>query len=241
MKIIKVADREAMSRLASSKIIGHVLNDNRVNLSLTAGSTPTRMYEILIEELNHIQDLQNVHYYTFDETPIINPRGEVVGYDNFDSLNSMFFEPANVSSSNIHFMNDDNYDSFVDQIATDGGLDLMVIGLGEDGHFCANMPECTNFSEDLYKVDLQDPRSDFPWNQPYQDSLGENHSKYMYTLGAPSIMKVKELVLIVSGKTKAKILKQALYGPIVETCPASILRIHPNLVVIVDEEAASDI
>lgn len=239
MKIIKVKDNATMSRLTASKIMGHIINDKRVNLSLTAGRTPANMFPIMIEELANVADLSNIHYYIFDEVPILNSQNETVGYDSVNAINAMFFKPANVIPRNIHCIHEDNYQEFVKEIEFGGGLDLMVIGLGEDGHFCANMPETTDFTKSIYRVDLENPNDDFPWNQPYQDSLGENHARYMYTLGVPSLMKVKELILIVSGVAKAKALERVINGPIEESCPASILRLHPNFVVIFDEEAGS--
>ncbi len=54
-------------------------------------------------------------------------------------------------------------------------------------------------------------------------------------------MKVKHLVLIVNGEQKAQMVKQVLQGPVTETYPASILQLHPNLTVLLDEAAASQL
>lgn len=61
------------------------------------------------------------------------------------------------------------------------------------------------------------------------------------TMGPASIMKVKHLVLIVNGEQKAQMVKQVLQGPVTETYPASILQLHPNLTVLLDEAAASQL
>ncbi len=60
----------------------------------------------------------------------------------------------------------------------------------------------------------------------------------MVTFGTQTVLGAKELVLIASGEKKAAIIKQALEGPITEDVPASVLRLHPNLTVLLDKEAA---
>ncbi len=227
-----------MSELTSELIVASCLQDKRVNLSLTSGSTPKMMYEILIKKLNNLPAFSNVHYYTFDETPIKNNEHKVVGYDNFDGLNQSFFKPAKIKPAFIHGMDEENYAKFPEEIEAAGGLEMMVIGIGEDGHFCANMPEGTIYDEEVYRVKLT---NDYPWNQPYQESLNGNYSDYMYTLGLPALLKVKKLILIANGKKKASSIKKALEGPMTPDFPSSYLRLHPNLLVILDKDAAEDL
>ena len=63
----------------------------------------------------------------------------------------------------------------------------------------------------------------------------------MVTFGPQTVLAAKELVLIANGEKKAGIIKQALEGPITEDVPASVLRLHPNLTVILDRAAASQL
>lgn len=235
MKKIVVKDYETLSEMTANLVLSTMLQDKRINLSLTGGSTPKRMYELLVEKMARLKDLSNVFYYTFDETPIRNHADVVVGFDNLDGLNRCFFEPAAVEKEHLTAMNDENYLDFPQKIAADGGLDLMLIGMGDDGHFCANMPECTQYDQEVYRVELSDI---YPWNAPYQESIGEHHSDYMYTLGLPALLKVKHVVLIVNGVKKAQAVKRALEGPMDVAFPSSYLRLLPNLTVILDEEAA---
>lgn len=237
MKIIIEKDYDAMSQTANSILIGHMCKDGRVNLSLTAGRSPKLMYEkYFVPQVKDKKHFADVHYYSFDETPILNPKGEVVSGDNSSQLYASIFEPANIKEDRIHLLSKDNYKEFDQMIESVGGLDAMLIGIGEDGHFCANMPECTKFKDETYAVELSD---DYPWNKPYQDSLGENYSDLMFSMGPRSVMKVRHLILIVNGKEKASIIKEALEGEVRESLPSSVLQLHPNLTVILDEDAAS--
>ncbi|MEG2505389.1 MAG: glucosamine-6-phosphate deaminase, partial [Carnobacterium sp.] len=83
--------------------------------------------------------LANVHYYSFDEVPF---KGEAVGMTE-GLLRAEYFGPAEIAESNIHLLSPDNYQDFDAEIANAGGLDVMLIGIGGDGHFCANMPGST--------------------------------------------------------------------------------------------------
>ena len=60
-----------------------------------------------------------------------------------------------------------------------------------------------------------------------------------YTMGIGTIMRAKRILLIASGKDKAAIVKEALFGPVRPQVPASILQLHPDVTVVLDEESAS--
>ena len=58
-------------------------------------------------------------------------------------------------------------------------------------------------------------------------------------MGLGTIMEAKQIVLLASGKEKAEIIAKALRGPINKEVPASILQKHPNVLVVLDRDAAS--
>ncbi len=61
------------------------------------------------------------------------------------------------------------------------------------------------------------------------------------TMGPRTIMRSKQIVMIVNGKAKAEIVKRALWGEITAECPSSIFQLHPNFILILDAEAASEL
>ena len=63
--------------------------------------------------------------------------------------------------------------------------------------------------------------------------------KYAYTMGIKSIMSAKKVLLLASGKNKAKAVYESFFGPIVPGVPASVLQLHNDVIVIADEEALS--
>lgn len=230
-------DYQALSELTSSLVLSKMLVDHRVNLSLTGGSTPKGAYAILKDQLKAYGPFPHVHFYPFDETIVLNQANEVVNYENVADLKAQLFTPGGIADDHIHHMTETYHDTFAADIARDGGLDLMLIGIGSDGHFNANMPETVRYDEYVYGVALTD---DYPWNAPYQATLGDDrHAEMMYTLGFKSLLKVRHVICIVNGSHKAEAVKKMIEGEVDPTFPASYLRFHPNLTVILDRDAAS--
>lgn len=234
MKITTVKTYEAMSELAAATILSKMTLDRRVNCALTAGSTPEKTYELVIERMKSGIDCSNFHIYTFDGAPYEGSEHTTT----YIEMKIMFYEPAKIKKENIHEMTMENYTIFDQQIEEAGGLDLMVIGLGSDGHFCGNMPKTTDFDSLSYEAQI---KPEYPWydvfveiykgyNQPVPESF--------VTMGPLSVLKAKEVLLIVNGSNKAEALAKMLKGPLAEDFPASILRLHSNITVIADEAAA---
>ncbi len=228
MKIIIEKDFEAMSETTKNILIGHMSQDKRVNLSITAGNTPVGVYKKMVEIVKESPDYANVHYYNFDEIPVPNQAEGITITD----LRKLYLNPANINEANVHPLTVENYKEQDQRLALEGGLDAMLIGLGGDGHFCGNMPTTTSFENLTYKVKVS---GEEPWFVPSEMEKGME----FVTMGPVSVMRVKHLILIVNGEKKAEMVKNVLQGPVTEEFPASILQLHPNLTVILDEEAAS--
>lgn len=234
MKIVVGKDYNEMSQIAAHIVLGEMLKQGRVNLSLTAGNTPKGMYEILVPAVKDKGYFDNVHYYNFDEIPI---EGERYGLT-MDSLKQLYYTPAGIKTENIHELNEKNYQGYDRILEADGGLDLILMGIGADGHFCGNMPGTMEFHKETYSMDVT------PGNEMYQalyDLLGREPGKNAVTFGPKTVMSAKRLVLVVNGRAKAGIVKQAIKGPVDKNVPSSILQMHPDFTVILDEEAASAI
>ena len=232
MQLIIEESYEKMSETATKLIVGKMLNDRRVNLSITAGNSPKKIYEALAPLVKNKSYLSNVHYYSFDEVPLKN---EVVGMTE-GLLREQFLTPAGIPESHVHFVSPANYQSYDEEIEAVGGLDAMLIGIGADGHFCGNMPGSTKFENFTYQVTVS---PEYPWYTSLVNDLGEKAPASFVTMGPASIMRVKHLILIANGKHKAAIIKKALEGPVDPAIPSSILKLHPNLTVILDQDAAS--
>ncbi|MCD5002365.1 glucosamine-6-phosphate deaminase [Enterococcus saccharolyticus] len=234
MRVIKVKDYEEMSQVATQHLLGYMTRDGRQNISITGGTTPKRMYEILTPLVKDREEYQNIHFYNFDEIPYRNEDREGV---TISGLRKLFLTPANISENNIHKLDQYNYTEHDNNIKADGGLDLVVLGLGWDAHFCGNLPGTTVFGDKTTKVECNQKMRERLLDE--FDNNIEDVPDYYITMGPKSIMAAQNLIIIANGKRKAEAVKALIDGEIKQDLPATILTLHPNLTLIVDEEALS--
>jgi glucosamine-6-phosphate deaminase len=239
MKLVTFRSHEEMCIFAATYILIKVKSDSKVNLGLATGGTPVRTYEMLVDDFkrNHTS-YQNVNTYNLDEYVGI-------AQDHTNSYHSFMFEHLfnhiNIPEKNVHIPNglsDDinqeasNYETIIDEI---GGVDLQLLGIGENGHIGFNEPG-TPFDRETHIVTLT--KSTRMANSRYFESVDHVPEKAI-TMGIASILKSKEILLLASGESKAEALYQMFTGEPSIDCPASVLKNHPNVVVVADEQAVS--
>lgn len=237
MKLIVTKDYQEMSTVAAQQVLGQMHSQYRTNISITAGSTPKGVYEILIPLVKGKSYFDNVHYYNFDEIPF---KGEEDDYGvTMRNLNKAFFGPAEIDRKNIHVLDWTNYQTQDERIKEDGGLDFVLLGVGADGHFCGNLPNTTKFGDLTSRVDENDTPDMKAVLLGEVGGVEEKRPDHYVTMGPKSIMQIKKLVMIASGEAKAGIVKSLVEGIVTEEKPATLLTTHPDITLIVDKEAAS--
>ena len=229
MKLIIEESEKKMSESAMHILLGAMMQDKRVNISLTAGRSPKMLYQMMIPEVKDQDKFKNIHYYLFDEAPY---QDKKYG-PNWDEMQELFFKDAHIPEDHIHTTTMENWETYDWDIREHGGLDVMLIGLGWDGHFCSNCPRCTPMDSYTYPMDRKTKNA---VNPTYP---AKEHLPITLSMGPKSLMRVKHLVMIVTGKEKAEILKQMLDSPISDELPSTILKLHPNFTIIGDKDAAS--
>lgn len=235
MKVIIGKDVEEMSQVAAGYVMSYMYQDReRVNLSITGGTTPQRMYEILVPMVKDKKQFQHVHFYNFDEIPYRKEDREGV---TISGLRDAFFTPAHIKEEQIHKLDQFNYQTQDERVEKDGGLDMVILGVGADGHFCGNLPQTTKFGDLTTRVE-NDQRLKARI-LPEFHNVEEDVPEYYITMGPRSIMRARHIVMIASGVKKAGIIKTLLEQVVDQDVPASILTLHPHFTLIVDEEAAS--
>lgn len=232
MKIIVTKDYEEMSQISAQIVLSKMYTNKRVNMALTAGNTPARMYEIMKEFMAERTYFKNVHFYNFDEIGI---EGEQYGLT-MRSLNEQLYCPCMIQKENIHELTPTNYDNYDKKIVEDGGLDLILVGIGADGHFCGNLPEYTKFEKETYPILLEETDANF---QLLYKLIGKKPTGATVTFGPRTVLNAKQIVLFANGEHKADIIAQALEGPVTTAVPSSVLKLHPNFIVVLDQAAAS--
>ena len=158
-------------------------------------------------------------------------------------MNDNLFSHVNICKERTHLPNGMEPDSekacadYNAVIASVGGIDLQLLGLGHNGHIGFNEPADT-FELETHCVDLTE--STIEANKRFFASY-DDVPKQAYTMGIKTIMQAKKVLVVVSGKDKAGIVKQAFFGPVTPRVPASILQLHSDAIVIADEDALSEI
>lgn len=229
MKLIVEENLDKMSESAMQILLGAMMQDKRVNISLTSGTSPVRLYQMMTPYVKNQDKFKDVQYYLFDEAPYQDkPHGP-----NWDEMQELFFKGANIPDERIHSLTMDNWETFDEEIRNAGEIDVMLIGLGWDGHFCSNCPRCTPMDSYTYSMDRKTKNAANPTYPPRPEL------PFSITMGPKSLMRVKHLVMIVTGSAKAEILKKVLDSPITDELPSTVLKLHPNFTLICDKEAAS--
>ncbi len=237
MKFITVDTYEKLSRQAANIISAQVILKPDSVLGLATGSSPLGTYKQLIEwyEKGDI-DFSKVTSVNLDE---------YVGLDGTNDqsyryfMNKNFFEHINIDISNTFVPNGCAVDlagegkRYDEHIAELGGIDLQLLGIGLDGHIGFNEPD-KYFVKSTHVVDLHE--STIKANSRFFASEDEVPKKAI-TMGMVSIMQAKKILVIVSGESKAEILKEVLHGPITPAVPASILQLHNDVTIVADEAA----
>lgn len=235
MKKIIVDTYEELSELAAAILLAEMVKDKRTNLSITAGASPKGVYEILAKWYRNYQEkFADTYFYNFDE---IEGDGAPLPGITVSALQEQFYQPGKVPAEFIKTLTYANYQEYDQMIREDGGLDVMLLGLGGDGHFCGNMPIATDFNQFTYQIPI---KKEFPWYPSFVEMLSNGGiPKHFVTMGMKSLLRVKHLVLIVNGQSKAEAVKKLFTSPISTAFPATALLQHPNITIILDKEAAS--
>ncbi|UFH56331.1 glucosamine-6-phosphate deaminase [Spirosoma sp. KNUC1025] len=126
------------------------------------------------------------------------------------------------------------------QLITQSPIDIICLGIGENGHLAFNDPPVADFndSEVIKRVQLDDVCRQQQVNDGCFPSFDAVPAEAL-TLTIPTLMAGQHLFCVVPGKTKREAIKNTLYGPITTACPASILRQHPDCTLYVDQDSFS--
>lgn len=239
MQIIKAKDYEQMSRMAANVIAAQIIMKPECVLGLATGSTPIGTYKELVGKYEAGElDFSKVTSINLDEYRGLSPENDQ-SYRYF--MNDNLFQHVNIRKECTYVPDGlepdaekacQTYDEIIKKA---GGIDLQLLGMGHNGHIGFNEPS-DEFVKNTNCVDLT--QSTIDANARFFASIDEV-PKQAYTMGIGTIMNAKKVLVVVSGKGKAQIVKDAFFGPITPKVPASILQLHPDVVLIGDEEALS--
>ncbi len=241
MRIYKATDYKDMSRIAANIIASQVVLKPDCVLGLATGSTPIGTYENLVAKYESGDlDFSAVRTVNLDEYKSL-PRENDQSYYYF--MHDHLFDHVNVKPENTYLPDGTKEDAakecekYEELIASLGGQDLQLLGLGHNGHIGFNEP-AEDFAKGTHCVDLQE--STIEANKRFFASA-DDVPKQAYTMGIGTIMQAKKILIVVSGEDKAETVAKAFFGPITPNVPASVLQLHPDVILVADEAALSKI
>lgn len=239
MNILIFENENEISTASGSLIASQVTENPHAVLGLATGSTALIPYKTMIRLYEEkAVSFAGVTSFNLDEYCALDVQNEN-SYHSF--MHDNLFSRIDIRPENTHFLNgnaeniDEECAAYDEMIARAGGIDMQLLGIGSDGHIAFNEP-CGYFPEGSHIVTL-DERT-IRDNARFFNSIDEVPTQAL-TMGIGSIMRARKILLIATGANKADAVQKMAEGEISPMCPASVLRLHPNVTVMLDRAAAS--
>ena len=239
MRLYRAKDYNDMSRKAAHIISAQVTMKPDCVLGLATGSTPIGTYKQLIEWYNNGDlDFAEVKTANLDEYKGLT-RDNDQSYYYF--MHENLFKHVNIKEENTNIPDGTEpdaakecarYEKVVHEL---GGVDLQLLGLGHNGHIGFNEPG-TPWDAVTHIVPLTDATRQA--NKRFFNSIDEVPEKAV-SMGIKTVMQSRRIILMAFGKNKAQAVKGMIEGRIDNSVPASILQLHPDCTVYIDDDAAS--
>lgn len=239
MRIIVENNYDNMSKKAALMVASQITLKADSNLGLATGSTPLGMYENLIEMYKEGKiDFSEVQSFNLDEYC-----GLAADHPNSYHyyMHQNLFDQINIKNENINIPDgrandfEEECKNYEAKIKKARGIDLQILGIGANGHIGFNEP-ASELNAATEVVDLREETIEA--NSRFFEAK-ENVPKKAISMGMATILKANKIVLLASGKNKAEAIKKTVSGRISTEVPASLLQTHPDVTIIIDQEAAS--
>jgi glucosamine-6-phosphate deaminase len=239
MRLQMAQTKDEVSQLAADMIEQIVKERPQAVLGLATGSTPIATYQELIQryqdgkiDFSQVKTFNLDEYYGLDSC---HPQS----YHSF--MREQLFNHINIKKENIHIPSGTPENvvkycrAYEQRIEESGGIDLQILGIGRNGHIGFNEPS-NELQSDTHLVQLASETIEA--NARFFERK-EDVPRYAITMGIQTILQAKSLLLLVTGKEKAEIVQKLFDSGITTDIPASFLKLHSNVTVLVDQEAGS--
>lgn len=237
MRVIVCENYEEMSKQGAKLVSSQIMLKPDCVLGLPTGSTPIGLYDNLIDMYGRGEvDFSKVTTFNLDEYyPIAKTNPQSYRY----FMNEHLFSKVNIDISKTHVPDGEAMDPdaecqrYEKAIEDNGGIDLQVLGVGQNGHIGFNEPN-DSLNTTTHMTELTE--STIMANSRFFDKIEDVPTKAL-TMGIASILKSRKILLLASGKNKQKVVLELLTPDINTSNPATMLKMHPDVVLICDREA----
>lgn len=230
---------ETLSAAAADLIVDTVKKKPGAVLCFASGDTPKRAYDLVAERVKKDNvDFTQCVFIGLDEWLGVPPENPGSCYL---FLQEYLIKPLGLLSQQVHLFdglttNEDHECEKMNKLIDEKGIDCMLVGVGMNGHIGFNEPgtdvDSLAHVAELDKVTLTVGQKYFTDSMPANEGI---------TIGLKQVIGSGTLVMMANGKKKAPVIKRAVEGEITIEFPASLLRQHPNSILMIDIEAASEL
>jgi glucosamine-6-phosphate isomerase len=238
MTVRVYASEQELANEVAKEIISVIKEKPTAVICMASGNSPKLCCESFVKmALLEGIDTTRFFYVGLDEWIGIPPA--MRGSCHYD-FQERIFNPLNIPSSQYHLFDalatnlQDECDKMDKIIAEKGGIDLMIVGIGMNGHIGFNEPG-TKFELKSHIVPLD----------PITASVGQKYFDQQMTLekgitiGFEHLLNTKRVLLLANGRSKAEVIKKAIEDPVTSDFPASVMQLHKNGSIMVDSAAGS--
>ena len=235
MKVTVFKDERTLARTLAAQIAATLDTTPDLVLGLPTGRTPVRTYHEL--GARHA-DFSRATTFNLDEFLGIGP-DHPGSYRAF--MQEHLFSRVNVRPERIHVLNGAAPDPeaecarYEQAIADAGGIGLQLLGIGTNGHIGFNEP-ARELAARTHRVTLKE--STRRSNAALFGGAGNVPAEAL-SMGMGTILHARRIVLIATGKSKARCIDKVVNGAITTRFPASFLQLHPNVEIMLDEAASA--
>jgi glucosamine-6-phosphate deaminase len=246
MRVVIQENYEKMSKWAAQYIANKInahKEDRPFVLGLPTGSSPIGVYKELVR-MNKAGEVSFKNVVTFNMDEYLGlPREHDQSYWYF--MHDNFFDHlTDMNPDNINILNGMTEDpeeecaNYEKKIASYGGIDLFMGGIGVDGHLAFNEPFTSLTSRTGVRKLTSDTRivnSRFFGNDP------EKVPAYALSVGIGTVMDSKEVLVLINGHNKARALAKTVAGSVSQMWTCSALQMHNGAIIACDEEACGEL
>ena len=239
MNVVIAKNYHEISIQAAQLITDQITKKKNTVLGLATGKTPVGMYKELVRKFQRGEiDFSEVVTFNLDEyygLSLEHPQS----YHYF--MWDIFFQYINIKKESTHLLNgttenvDEECQQYEHLIQKNGGIDLQILGIGNNGHLGFNEP-AISLNSKTHLVNLS--KETIQKNSQYFNDIKEVPRQAL-TMGIGTIMKAQKIILLASGRKKARVIERTINGPVNTQIPATFLQLHNDVNLLIDQEAGS--
>ena len=238
MKIIVCKNYEEMSQKGAALIADVIKSNPKAILGLATGNSPIGIYRNLVAAYERGElDFSEVRSFNLDEYLPIDPT-DPNSYCAF--MHENLWDKVNMKSENCNIPSGKSVEdaesecrAYDARIEAAGGIDIQLLGIGRNGHIGFNEP-ADSLLMGTHAVTLTE--STLAANGPLFDDPSKM-PRHAVTMGLGGIFSAKKVLLVANGKSKHEAIRGMIGDEVTTANPASLLKLHPDLTLICDEEA----